>query len=79
MSAEGQFEEAKEVLKQAAELATEIGRVRLMWDVHEALHLLYKTRSRDELAREHEDIVQSIVKQIGENLQQDEMRAGLPG
>jgi tetratricopeptide (TPR) repeat protein len=74
----GQLKEAEKALKQANELASEIGRVRLEWDVHEALHLLYKMRGRDELAREHENTVQSIVKQIGENLQQAEMRAGLP-
>ena len=79
LSAEGQFEDAEEALLQAAELAKEIGRVRLEWNIQEALHQLYKTRSRDELAREHRDIVQSIVRQIGENLQQAEMRAGLPG
>jgi tetratricopeptide (TPR) repeat protein len=79
LMAEGQFEYAEEVLKQAAELATEIGRVRLEWDIHKTLHQLYKTRGRDDLAGEHKEIVQSIVTQIGENLQQAEMRAGLPG
>ena len=61
-----------------AELAEEIGRVRLQWDIHETLQLLYKELCRDELARKHEVIAQGIVQQIRENLQQSEMRAGLP-
>jgi tetratricopeptide (TPR) repeat protein len=78
LMAEGKLEDAEEVLELAAELAEEVGRVRLQWDVHESLSQLYDALGRDDLAREHEAIVQGLVQQIRENLQQPEMRAGLP-
>jgi tetratricopeptide (TPR) repeat protein len=78
MLAAGQLETAEEELKQAAALATDIGRVRLQWDVHAALHRLYKARGQAELADRHETIVRTIVAQICENLQTDELRTGLP-
>jgi tetratricopeptide (TPR) repeat protein len=76
--AEGRLEEAEEALIMTGELATEIGRVRLEWGVHQALFRLYKTLGRDELARKHQKIVQGIVSQIRENLRHSEMRIGLP-
>ena len=77
--AQGYLENAEEALNLAGKLAKDIGRVRLEWDIHEALQLLCKTRGPDEVARKHQDAVKTIVRQIGENLQQPEMRAGLPG
>jgi hypothetical protein len=56
-----------------------IGRARLQWDVHKALGRLYQALGRDELARKHPDTFKNIVRQISENLQQAEMRSGLPG
>jgi tetratricopeptide (TPR) repeat protein len=78
MLAAGQLDAAEDELNQAAALATEIGRVRLRWDVHTALHRLYEIRGQAELAHKHETIVQTIVAQISENLQEVELRTGLP-
>jgi tetratricopeptide (TPR) repeat protein len=76
--AAGQLEAAEGKLNQAAVLATEIGRVRLQWAVHAALHRLYEVRGQPELADQHETIVRTIVAQISENLQKVELRTGLP-
>jgi predicted ATPase len=78
MLSAGQLDAAETELKQAAALATDIGRVRLQWDVHAALHRLYKVRRQAELAHQHETIVRIIVAQISHNLQKVEWRTGLP-
>lgn len=74
----GQFEPAAMALQQALEMAEVSGRIRLVWQIHEALAQLYRAQKQEEKASEHDGQVQKIVHRIAANLQEAELRAGLP-
>lgn len=73
-----QFEAAATALQQALEMAEVYGRIRLVWQLHEALAHLYRAQKQEEKATDHEVQVQKIVRRIATNLQESELRAGLP-
>lgn len=75
----GEVDAAEAELKQAAALAGDIGRVRLSWDIHNALVKLYQQRSQPELAAQHRAMAQSIRDSIAAKLQDAELTAGLSG
>jgi hypothetical protein len=52
--------------------------VRLQWDVHAALEKLYRAWGKDAPAEAHRARLIAIVNKIRENLQDDELKAGLP-
>jgi predicted ATPase/DNA-binding SARP family transcriptional activator/pimeloyl-ACP methyl ester carboxylesterase len=74
----GPFEPAAAALEQALEMAEIYGRIRLIWQIHEALADLYRVQKQEEQASNHDRQVQKIVHQIAANLQEAEFRAGLP-
>ncbi|MBI5670690.1 MAG: tetratricopeptide repeat protein [Chloroflexi bacterium] len=76
--AAGSLPEAEAELKQAGALASDIGRVRLLWDVHTALVRLYVTQGHDEAGQLHQHAAREIVARIRHNLPDDDLRAGLP-
>jgi tetratricopeptide (TPR) repeat protein len=75
----GEADPAEAELKQAAALAGDIGRVRLSWDIHQALAKVYHQQNRPELAAQHQAMAQSIKDGIAARLQDVELRAGLSG
>jgi predicted ATPase/DNA-binding SARP family transcriptional activator/pimeloyl-ACP methyl ester carboxylesterase len=73
-----QFETAATTLQQALEMAEVYGRIRLVWQLHAALAHLYRAQKQEEKATDHDVQVQRIVRRIATNLQEPELRAGLP-
>lgn len=74
----GKPAEAEVELKQAGRLAGEIGRVRLIWDVHAALSRLYLTQGHDEAAQTHQAAAREMVERIARRLPHADLRAELP-
>ena len=74
----GDFNAAENELKLVQKMADEIKGVRLQWDVHAALEKLYQAWRKDALAEEHRASVITIVNQIRDNLEDDELKTGLP-
>jgi tetratricopeptide (TPR) repeat protein len=72
------YETAEAELQRAAEMAEDIGRVRLSWDAHAALARLYRAQGQDDLVARHDAAVREIVNRIADNLQDADLRAGLP-
>ncbi len=73
-----QFETAAATLQQALEIAEGYGRIRLVWQLHAALAQLYRAQKQEEKAADHDALVQQIVRRVAANLEEAELRAGLP-
>ena len=74
----GQIEDACAVLEQAAQLADQVGHVRVMWDVRAAQARCARHVDDSAGAAQHEAAVQRIIAQIAANLPGDDLRLGLP-
>ena len=73
-----QPDEAIAELEHALQIADEVGRQRLIWDIHAALARAYQMRGDVAAADQHQAAVQAIVTQIATNLTSDDLRLGLP-
>jgi tetratricopeptide (TPR) repeat protein len=69
---------AEIALQRAAELAADINRARLLWDVHAALAGLYRATGQTGHAGSHQARVQALIDRIAANLTDPELRVGLP-
>ena len=78
LTAMGKFDAAENELRLALNETNEIKSVRLQWDTYAALEKLYRAWGKNREADEHKTNVISIVKNIRGNLQDDELKAGLP-
>jgi len=74
----GDYNAADSELQIALRLAEAVGRLRLVWDIHDALARGCRMLGDDARAAEHEAAVQAIVNQIAANLKSDDLRLGLP-
>jgi predicted ATPase/DNA-binding CsgD family transcriptional regulator len=74
----GKLDEAQSELRTAAEIADQVGRLRLIWDVQAALARCAHLRGDTERANQHEASVREIVGRIAANLSSDDLRLGLP-
>jgi tetratricopeptide (TPR) repeat protein/transcriptional regulator with XRE-family HTH domain len=77
MSAEKKYAEAQVELSHAAELAEDIGRVRLQMDVQNALSRLHAVRGRRDDARRHESKAHLIADAIERSLESSGLEARL--
>jgi tetratricopeptide (TPR) repeat protein len=73
-----QLEDARATLHQAAQLADQVGNVRVKWDVQAALAKCARMLGDNVAAAQHEAVVQQIITQIAANLPGDDLRLGLP-
>jgi hypothetical protein len=74
----GELDAAQAELQTAAEIADQVGRLRLIWDVQAALARCSHLRGDTERAAQHEAAVREIVGRIAANLTSDDLRLGLP-
>jgi tetratricopeptide (TPR) repeat protein len=74
----GEFNAAENELRVVQKMANEINGVRLQWDVHAALLNLYLAWGKEAQAEEQRGKVIAIVNQIKDNLEDDDLRVGLP-
>jgi tetratricopeptide (TPR) repeat protein len=74
----GQLDDARATLEQAAQLADQVGNVRVKWDIQAALAKCARLLGDESSAAQHEAAVQEIIAKIAANLPGDDLRLGLP-
>lgn len=71
------LDEAYDELTQAAATASQIGRIRLVSDIHRALARCAETMGRVDSAKHHNKIARESIKRMAESLDAEELRLGL--
>jgi tetratricopeptide (TPR) repeat protein len=74
----GQLEDARAELGQAAQLADQVGHMRITWDIQAAQARCARMLGDEVGAARHEAAVQKIIAHIAANLPGDDLRLGLP-
>jgi tetratricopeptide (TPR) repeat protein len=69
---------AEAEFNRALELATWVGRVRLLWDIHSALAACRRVVGDFDAARHHDSCAHDILARITDGLPDHQMRTGLP-
>ncbi len=70
------YQLAESSLQRALELASKIGAIRRLWDIHTAFVRLFRAQGKDEEAQHHEKLRQEIIENIADNLVSEELRTG---
>ena len=74
----GELDRAETELIDALSRADDVGRLRLLWEVHDALHRLYTMQGRTDEAAQSQEAIREIVADIRAGLPSEEMASALP-
>ena len=72
------LETAENELALALKIAAKIGAARLKWDINAAFVNLYELQGNNKKSVKHKNKIRKIVAKIADNLEDPELKAGLP-
>ena len=74
----GHLADAQDAIEHALQLAEEIAKPRVLWDVHASAAAVKARQGDAQAAAAHQAAVREIVHKLAANLSDPAMRAGLP-